>query len=99
MTDSEHAAGSLAGSGRRRFLIGADDPAILRLVADRIAAGELKPAGGATVHRTIGSAPDALVVEAERAAVNQLLVDHPGLLIEVDEELPEPGPVQPPGVG
>jgi hypothetical protein len=99
MTDSGHAAGPLAGSGRGRYLIGADDPALLRLVAHRIATGELQPAGGATVHRTIGSAPDALVVEAKRTAVNQLLVDHPGLLVEVDEELPEPGPAQPPGVG
>ena len=99
MTSSSHAAGPLGGSGRGRYLIGADDPALLREIAGRIAAGALPPAGGATVHRMLGSAPDALVVEADGAAVEQLLTAYPGLQVEVDELLPEPGPAQPPGVG
>jgi hypothetical protein len=97
MTSSESAAGPLAGSGRGRYLIGADDPALLRKVADEL--GDHRYAG-ALLRRAVGSAPDALVVEADDDALDRLRGDYPGRLqIEIDAELPGPGPAQPPGVG
>ena len=94
MTTNTHAAGPSAGSGRDRYLLGGD-PALLREIAGRIATGGLD----ATVRGTVGSAPDVLVIEAGAATVARLRADHPGLVIEADEVLPDPSPAWPPWIG
>ncbi|WP_203897707.1 hypothetical protein [Virgisporangium aliadipatigenens] len=100
MPEQQSAAGSHQGSGRGRYLVGADDPNVLRALAERIGAGEFAPPGEAIVVRTIGAAPDVLVVEAEPAVAQRLRAEYPDrLTVESDELLPEPGTVLPPGLG
>jgi hypothetical protein len=99
MPEHQSAAGSRTGSGRGRYLVGADDPDVLRAVAERIGAGEFAPPGEAIVVRTIGAAPDVLVVEAEPAVATRLRAEYPNrLTVEPDDLLPEPGPITPPGM-
>ena len=94
MTTNARAAGPDAGSGRGRYLLGGAT-ALLRQVAGRIAAGEFGDIGC----RPVGSGPDALAIEADIATLTRLRADHPALVIEPDDTLPEPRPAWPPGIG
>jgi hypothetical protein len=83
-----------SGPGRRRYVIGSDEPELLRALADRFVR-----TGEALVQRVIGAEPSVLVVEAPDPVVERLRNEHGDrLIVEVDSELPEPGPVQPPGM-
>jgi hypothetical protein len=78
------------GSGRDRYLVGADDPALLHRLADRLRAGG---GSGVTLLRATGS---VLVVEGGADAVEQLRRAGNGrLFIEPDGALAEPAPVTP----
>ena len=97
MTGTPHPAGPTASGGvpgRQRYVIGSEEPELLRSLADRFAS-----TGEAYVHHVIGAGPAAIVVEATDDAVQRLRAEHGDrLIVEVDSELPEPGPVMPPGM-
>ena len=77
------------GSGRDRYLVGADDPVLLRKLAERLRTR----GGGVTLLRESGS---MLVVEGEAEAVEQLRRAGNGrLFVEPDGVLTEPAPVRP----
>jgi len=89
-----------SGFHRDRYLVDADDPDVLRAVGERIDAGEFAPPGEGIVVRTIGAAPDVLVVEADPDVAGRLRAEYPDRLsVETDDLLPPPVPVRPPDSG
>jgi len=97
MTGTPYPVGPTASGGgpdRQRYVVGADDPELLRSLAERLA-----KTGEARVHHAVGAGPAALVIEATEDAVERLRAEHGDrLIVEVDSELPQPGPVLPPGM-
>lgn len=92
--DAEHVTGpaSTTGGGpaRVRYVVGSEQPELLRSVASRLAAGD-----EGSVLRWLGTS--ALVVETTEEVAGRLRTEYPGLLVEVDREMPTPGTVLPPG--
>lgn len=97
MTGTPYPAGPTASGGRpgrQRYVVGSEEPELLRSLVERFTAS-----GEAHVHHVIGAGPAAVVIEATEAVVERLRTEEGGrLIVEVDSELPQPGPVLPPGM-
>jgi hypothetical protein len=96
MTGTPSAGPTASGGvpGRQRYVVGSDEPELLRSIAERFTT-----TGEARVDHVIGAGPAAIVIEAAEGVAQRLRAEHGDrVIVEEDIELPQPGPVLPPGM-